>query len=80
MGQRNSTTVAKWLRKQEWYDAWVDNLELQEDDIAIVNWFKAGHELGATLICSIVWHLTPEGDEYWRNINEQFKEWYYGSN
>lgn len=80
MGQRNSATVAKWLREQEWYDAWVDNLELQEDDLAIVNWYKAGHELEKTLTGSIIWHLTPEGDEYWRNINEQFKEWYYGSN
>ena len=78
MGMRSSAAVAKWLQEQEWYEAWVDNHELQEDDIAIVNWYKAGYELSNTLTGSIMWDLTPEGDEYWRGINEQFRDWFYG--
>lgn len=80
MRSRSSQAVAKWLREQEWYEAWIDNLTLQEEDQNIIQWFIEGNVGSSTIQTSIVWYQTPEGDDYWREINRQFKEWYYGSN
>ena len=30
MGRRSNAAVAKWLEKQEWFDAWVENMRLQD--------------------------------------------------
>lgn len=79
MRSRSSQAVAKWLREQEWYEAWIDNLTLQEEDQNIIQWFIEGNVGSSTIQCSIVWYQTPEGDDYWREINRQFKEWYYGN-
>lgn len=78
MKPKGRIAVANFLLEQEWYDAWYDNLILQEEDFDLVRHFVEGHEGASTIENSIVWYLTPEGDEYWREINKRFKEWFYG--
>lgn len=29
-----------------------------------------------TLVNSFIWLATPEGEDYWEDINKQFLEWY----
>ena len=79
MGRRTSAAVAKWLEKQEWYEAWLDNMNLQdlsenEKSQCINGYYGLG-----TIRGSIIWMITPEGDDYWDEINQQFIRWYNGN-
>lgn len=76
MGRRSNAAVAKWLEKQEWFDAWVENMRLQ--DVEYVEEYIRGFRGEITLVNSFVWQMTPEGDDYWQEIDKQFKEWFYG--
>ena len=79
MGRRTSAAVAKWLEKQEWYEAWLDNMNLQdlsenEKSQCIYGYYGLDTNRG-----SIIWMITPEGGDYWDEINQQFIRWYNGN-
>ena len=78
MGKRTNAAVAKWLEEQEWYESWTDNMILQSDKTEEIRAYICGEAGPNTLSHSFCWWLSPEGDEYWRGINQQFQEWYYG--
>lgn len=79
MRRRTNAAVAKWLEKQEWYEAWLENMNLQD---FMSEGQKLEYTLGLhgeeTISDSIVWMMTPEGYDYWEEINRQFKAWFYG--
>ena len=80
MAQKTNAAVAKWLQKQEWYEAWLDNMRLQD---FLSEGRKHEYALGlygeVTICDSIVWLMTPEGYDYWDEINQQFIRWYNGN-
>lgn len=78
MAQKTRAAVAKWLQKQEWFDAWVENMRLQ--DVGNADEYILGFWDEFTLVNSFVWQMTPEGYDYWCEIEKQFKKWYYGDN
>ena len=78
MPTKTRAAIAKWLEKQEWYEAWIDNLNLFREDPEVINDFINGLFDEGTIMMGFPWRMTPEGDEYWRGINQQFQEWYYG--
>lgn len=77
-GIRSDIAVSLWMEDQEWFDAWNDNLVLQVEDDDLRIWYAEGHEGVETIKNSIIWYLTPEGYDYWREIDKQFRKWYYG--
>lgn len=78
MAQKTNAAVAKWLQKQEWYEAWLDNMNLQDLDEALILEYKCGLHGEDTISNSFIWMVTPEGYDYWREIDKQFREWFYG--
>ena len=78
MRRRTNAAVAKWLEKQEWYEAWLDNMNLQDLDEALILEYKCGLRGKDTISNSFIWMVTPEGYDYWKKINEEFKAWFYG--
>lgn len=79
MRRRTNAAVAKWLEKQEWYEAWIDNMNLQDflsEDSKLE--YILGLRGEETICDSITWAITPEGYDYWEEINRQFKAWFYG--
>ena len=78
MRLKTNAAVAKWLKKQEWYEAWIDNLNLFRDDPEVINDFINGLFDEGTIIKGFPWRMTPEGDTFWAEVNKQFEAWYYG--
>ena len=78
MKRRTNAAVAKWLEKQEWYEAWLENMNLQDLDETLILEYKCGLHGGHTIDHSIIWMITPEGYDYWKKINEELIDWYYG--
>ena len=79
MPTRTREAIAKWLEKQEWYEVFCDNMVLQsratETKYECIN----GLFYEDTISGAFSWAFTPEGDEYWREINKGFIAWYNGN-
>lgn len=81
MTQKTSAAISKWLQKQDWYESYVENLERYRDyDSEGIKRFLNGCMYDETIIVAFPWYLSPEGYDYWREINNEFAEWYYGEN
>lgn len=68
--------LAKWLRRQEWYNAYWANLcacYSGENDYDLVQSFADGHEGEFTIEQAFNWKGTPEGFEYWERANNELK-------
>lgn len=78
MRRRTNAAVAKWLEKQEWYQAWLDNMHLQDLAADLILEYTSGLYGKNTIDNSFIWMVTPEGYDYWKQINEEFKAWYDG--
>ena len=79
MAQKTSAAVSKWLKKQEWYESYIETLErFREYDNEDIERFLKGHMMEDTIYAAFPWYLSPEGMDFWKDINKQFKEWFYG--
>ena len=77
---RNRRQVASWLERQEWYEAWIYNMHIQNYlDPDQVDEYIYGLHGEDTIFNSVVFRQTPEGQDYWENVNQQFKDWYNGN-
>lgn len=68
--------LAKWLRKQEWYDAYWANLCAcyhQPQDYDLVQSFVEGHEGEFTIEQAFNWKGSAEGFEFWQRANNELK-------
>ena len=80
MPTRTRQAIAKWLKNQEWYEAFCDNMVLQSRSTEQIYECINGLFYESTISGAFSWSFTPEGDDYWRNINNVFETWYYGDN
>lgn len=79
MAQKTSAAVSKWLQKQEWYESFVETLERFRDyDLEDMNRFLKGIMLEDTIYAAFPWYLSPEGMDFWQDIDKQFREWFNG--
>ena len=79
MGMRSSAAVAKWLQEQEWYDSFIETLDrFREYDSEDVGRFLDGSMNVDTIYLAFPWYLSPEGMDFWQEIDKQFREWFYG--
>lgn len=79
MPTRTRQEIAKWLKKQEWYEAYCDNMVFQSRSIETIYKYTNGFYDVDTIFGAFTWAFTPEGDEYWRKINKGFIAWYNGN-
>ena len=81
MAQKTSAAVSKWLKKQEWHESFIETLErFREYDCEDIERFLSGHMMENTIYEAFPWYLSPEGMDFWGDIDKQFKEWFYGEN
>lgn len=68
--------LAKWMRKQDWYDAYFNNLcdcYGEPIEYALVQSFCDGHEGEFTIEQAFMWKTTPEGYAFWEKANSKLK-------
>ena len=79
MAQKTNAAVAKWLQKQEWYESFIETLNrFREYDSEDVGRFLDGSMKADTIYLAFPWYLSPEGMDFWQEIDKQFREWFYG--
>lgn len=64
--------LAKWLRRQDWFNQWFDNLckcYPEPEDYGIVQSFCEGYEGEFTLEQAFNWKGSPEGLAFWTRKN-----------
>ena len=73
--------IKAWLEAQPWYEQFEINV--------IGNRFKTAKEISRTfsgedgvitIAFAFSWQLTDEGFEFWKAIDEQFRNWYNEEN
>ena len=72
-----ASKLAKWLRRQDWYNAYFDNLCAcynEPDDYYLVQSFCDGHEGEFTIEQAFNWKGTPEGVAFWTRANADLKQ------
>lgn len=52
-------------------------MNLQDLDEALILEYKCGMHGKDTISNSFIWMVTPEGYDYWKKINDEFKAWWY---
>lgn len=77
MNEKSNAAVAKWLQKQEWYDSFIETLDrFREYDSEDVGRFLDGSMKEDTIYRAFPWYLSPEGMDFWKEIDKQFRDWY----
>ena len=74
---RSKTDIQKWLKTRDWYEKYVENLKGEYQDISQRQKFLFGDKGASTISAAFLYMDTPEGSDYWVNIEEQFLKWYY---
>lgn len=74
---RSKTEIKKWLKTRDWYEKYVNNLKVEYQDIYQRQKFLSGENDTSTISAAFCYRDTPEGIEYWSQIEEQFLKWYY---
>lgn len=67
--------IDKWLKKQDWFDKFVENLEDKDYD----KYLKLDN-LSNFISGAFIWIDTPEGSDYWSRIDSTFIKWFYSKN
>lgn len=68
--------LAKWLQRQEWFEAWRNNLfhcYCEPEDYDIIHSFMNGREGVYTIEQAFRWETSPEGKEFWAKANVELK-------
>lgn len=58
--------IKKYLKQQDYYQNFINNVG--PNGISSYNIF--------TIENAFIWTLTPEGYDYWKLIDKEFKKWY----
>lgn len=73
----SSGQVQQWLKSQPWWEAFKANFETQK-----TSEFRTMTELlqkawNEPIASAFYWDRTPEGFEFWKNIDDKFLKFYY---
>lgn len=66
--------IKKWLKKQPWYNRFVYNMDNSRN--SSYDHILSGNEGAFTIRISFIWKNSPEGHDFWENIDNQFIQWY----
>ena len=79
---RKPGEIQQWLKAQSWWEAFKANYEQQNNEDGRVSEYRTMTELlqkswQEPIASAFFWDRTPEGHEYWANIDKQFLIFYY---
>lgn len=66
--------VSEWILKQPWLSQFVDNCIAIGDSPDEILYYLLGAESANTIDASFIWSKTPEGRDFWGNLNDEIKE------
>lgn len=66
--------IRKWLQTQEWYPQFKKNMRKEPEDKQ--KYILIGKAYSETIKGAFIWNGTPEGINFWWNVNIQFLKWY----
>jgi len=69
---KTDAELLAWMEKQDWYDVYVSHCKDPE-----CNPYKGAHEPELcglnTMYAAFLWESTPEGYEYWKQVNSELR-------
>lgn len=71
--------VSEWLRKQKWIRTFVRTMRATHQSKKAATKILQGHYGPNTIAAGFCWVDSPQGQEYWHKIDQQLREWYYGT-
>lgn len=77
LNHRSKSDIKKWLKQKDWYQQYIDNLKVEYPNINARQKFLLGENEQYTISSAFCYRDTPEGIEYWSQIEEMFLRWYY---
>ena len=66
---KTAKEIEEWLKKQPWINKFKEN---------VIEQIMKGQARSGTICNTFYWTKTPEGDTFWRDINDEFLKWYHG--
>lgn len=76
---KSKEEIKLWLGEQPWFPAFAANI-LRSHNRPYINSIVSGDYGGSTIAIAFSWKTSPEGENFWRNIEKQYREWYDGNN
>ena len=67
--------ILEWLKAQEWYDAFAENISPETVENKVKRLVKEGQSRNI-LDGSFLWPGTDEGFTFWSNANKEFLHWF----
>lgn len=77
---RVNPKISEWLSKQPWRFKFIDNLINKNCSPDRILCILIGSNNKSTISGSFSWYRTPEGHNYWDNINDEFVRIYTEEN
>ena len=74
---RSKNDIKKWLKEKKWYQKYADNLKIEYPDINERRKFLSGDKNTSTISAAFCYRDTPEGVDFWSQIEEMFLKWYF---
>lgn len=72
---RTAKEIRQYLRQQKWYKDYVYNVKKNIRDPYRSEALR-GYMKIQTISAPFLWDETPQGDYYWRRIDDKFMKWY----
>lgn len=73
---KTADEIKEWLRKQDWFGAFVKNVEEYYYNDGMLSDIINGKRGRTTILEAFTWRDTEEGRDFWCNIEKQYLEWY----
>lgn len=66
--------ASEWMLKQPWLSQFVDNCIAACDSPDEILSYLLGAESANTINAGFIWSKTPEGREFWENLDDEIEE------
>lgn len=66
--------ASEWMLKQPWLSQFVDNCIAEKNSPSQILSYLLGAESANTINAGFIWSNTPEGRDFWDNIDEEIEE------
>lgn len=77
---KTAGAVQKWIKSQQWWDKFKKNFEAQKPLMYPTMTELLQKSFQEPIASAFYWDRTPEGFEFWKDIDNQFLDFYYGTN
>lgn len=73
---KSSNEISQWLTSQKWFEQLSCNIDREKRGSIFREAILNGNSGMCTISSAFVWTFTPEGYDYWLDIDRQFIQWF----